>query len=92
MIFKQFRRQKYIFGKTLKAEMHLIEQGKSRTNLRTRFPDSVTKWNKFLSVKNTNIKTRSSGYGDHDVTCPQFRVVSDLNATYGTDISCNIRN
>jgi hypothetical protein len=71
--------------------MHLIEQWKSRTNLRTWFPGSLTKWNKYLSVKTTNIKTRSSGYGDHDATSSQYLVVSDLNAIYGTDTSRDIR-
>jgi len=48
MTVKQFLRKKCMFGNISKAEMHLIEREKSRANLRIRFPDSLTKGNKFF--------------------------------------------
>jgi hypothetical protein len=49
MIVKEFLKKKQnTSGKISKAEMHLIERGKSRANLRVRFPGSLTKRNNFF--------------------------------------------
>jgi hypothetical protein len=67
MIVIEFLRKMYV-RKELKGWDASKWTGEIKANLRMRFPGSLTKWNKILSVKDTNIKTRPSGYGDHDVS------------------------
>jgi hypothetical protein len=60
-----------MFGNISEAETHLTEYARSRAKLRIRFQGSLIKWNKCLSMNDTNINSRSSGYGDHNASSPR---------------------
>jgi len=68
--------------------LHLIEQGKSRANLPT-LTDQVKLI--FYQSKTLILKLVPLAMAIMMLIAP-VHVVSDLNATYGTDISCDIRN